>query len=68
MANKNEHKYCFASPVSLWHKWFAWFPVRTWDNRLIWLKQVERRMLAKHSHLSGPSSEWFEYHYDKGYS
>ena len=64
MSKKNSHRYRFASPVGDWHLWFAWFPIKTWDKRIVWLRRVERRLLVKHSYLSGPSSEWFEYHYE----
>jgi len=31
--------------LQMWHKWFAWFPIRIGKkkNRLIWLEYVMRR-------------------------
>jgi hypothetical protein len=26
-----------------WHKWFAWHPVRTENDGVVWLETVERR-------------------------
>jgi len=28
----------------VWHKWFAWYPVRTGFNTVAWLENVERRL------------------------
>lgn len=28
-----------------WHRWFAWFPVRTLQHGWRWLRQVERRQV-----------------------
>ena len=25
-----------------WHRWFAWYPVKTTDNKWAWLKDVNR--------------------------
>lgn len=27
-----------------WHDWFAWYPVRIDENRLVWLEIVKRRI------------------------
>ncbi len=27
-----------------WHRWFAWYPVRTDKGELVWLETVERRL------------------------
>ena len=27
-----------------WHDWFAWYPVRVDQNRIIWLEKVKRRI------------------------
>ena len=32
-------------PTSLeWRKWFAWYPVRTEDEKWVWLETVERKI------------------------
>ena len=58
---KLHHTPMFGDPVAPWHLWFAWFPVRTWDGRLVWLSKVKRRLIQKHTYLSGPSYDWWEY-------
>lgn len=43
----------FCDPITGWWRWFAWYPVRTWDMRWRWLCWVERRALIKKAHLPG---------------
>lgn len=45
--------------VSDWHKWFAWRPVRTVDNKRVWLKTVYKREFSSHSFAG--SRYWTEY-------
>jgi hypothetical protein len=53
----------FGDPVGPWHDWFAWFPVRTYDDQLCWLRLVRRRRIQAHHYLSGPCpSAWWQYH------
>lgn len=26
-----------------WHKWYAWYPVKTCCNKLVWLDYVKRK-------------------------
>ena len=28
---------------AVWHRWFAWRPVKLMDGRIVWLEEVERR-------------------------
>lgn len=51
----------FGSPCGDWHLWFAWKPVRTFDNRFAWLRMVSRRCIQKHEYLHGGSDFWFQY-------
>jgi len=51
----------FYDPVSDWWRWFAWYPIRTWDRRLRWLCWVERRLLQKKIHLCGPMDSIFQH-------
>ena len=52
-------KMMFTSPVGEWHRWFAWKPVRTYDQRLVWLRIVGRRCMQKHQYLQGgPDFSW----------
>ena len=32
-------------PLSNWHTWFAWYPVRTSNGKKRWLSRVERRRM-----------------------
>lgn len=43
----------------VWHKWFAWFPVRVGTNDCRWLEMVERR--AKGVHRAGLIFEFTPY-------
>jgi len=61
------HKPLFGAPVSPWHWWFAWYPVKTWDGRYCWLVPVMRRRIQKHNYLDGGPNDWMEYHYPWGY-
>jgi hypothetical protein len=27
----------------LWHRWFAWFPVRIGERKCVWLEFIERK-------------------------
>lgn len=53
----------FGSPIGPWHDWFAWKPVRTYDERLVWFRWVRRRNIQLHSYLPsrGPD-RWWQYH------
>lgn len=57
-----EPKMMFTDPVGPWHWWFAWHPVRTFDQRLVWLRWCRRRCMQKHQYLyGGPDFSW-QYH------
>lgn len=30
--------------LGVWHNWFAWYPVRTNTNEVIWLETVQRKI------------------------
>lgn len=32
-----------------WKPWFAWYPVRTEQNKIVWLQRVEKRCTNKDS-------------------
>lgn len=52
----------FGDPVGPWHKWFAWKPVKTYDQRFVWLRTVERRCIQKHEYLPhGGADFWWQY-------
>ncbi len=53
----------FCAPVAPWHDWFAWFPIRTYDQQLVWLKKVRRRSMQVHFFLSpGGGDRFWQYH------
>lgn len=58
----NEPTMMFCVPVTGWWRWFAWYPVRTWDYRWRWLCWVERRALIKKAHLPGPLGDPWHQH------
>ena len=51
----------FGDAIGPWHAWFAWRPVRTYDNRWKWLCIVLRRNIQKHQHLDGGPDFWWQY-------
>lgn len=51
----------FGFPCGDWHRWFAWKPVRSYDNRLAWLRFISRRCIQKHDYLFGGADFWFQY-------
>ena len=61
------HRPLFGTPIAPWHWWFSWHPVGTWDGRIVWLVPVMRRRIQKHSYLTGPDFNWWEYHFIYGY-
>ena len=55
-------KMMFGDPIGPWHDWFAWFPIRTFDQRFAWLRKVRRRCIQKHQYLHGGADFWWQYH------
>lgn len=51
----------FGEPSGPWHGWFAWFPVRTIDDRWTWLRRIYRRRFYTKPHLDGPQFRWWVY-------
>ena len=49
---------------TIWHKWFAWFPVcvknhGTGHREMVWLEQIKR----KGKHTGGSDNGWWGYEY-----
>lgn len=62
MMNDDHPTMMFAQPVTPWWRWFAWYPVKTWDHRWRWFCWVERRLMQKKPWLDGPlGSDWFQH-------
>ena len=55
-------KMMFGDPVGPWHDWFAWFPIRTYDQRFAWFRWVRRQSVQKHQYLDGGPDFWWRYH------
>jgi hypothetical protein len=51
----------FGAPCGNWHRWFAWWPVKSFDQRTAWLRFVSRRCIQKHDFLTGGADFWFQY-------
>jgi hypothetical protein len=51
----------FGFPAGPWHRWFAWFPVETFDGGWKWLTFIERRRIHKKASLDGPPHRWWQY-------
>lgn len=52
----------FGNPIGPWHDWFCWYPTRTYDGRLVWLRWLRRRRIQKHSYLFGGPDAWWQVH------
>lgn len=46
----------FGDAVGPWHDHFAWLPIRTYEQQLVWLRWVRRRSVR------GGTAIWFQYH------
>jgi hypothetical protein len=55
----------FGEPIGSWHRWFAWRPVKTYDQRRAWFRFVARRCIQKHEWLYGGSDFWWQYSLDR---
>jgi len=51
----------FGRLVGEWHRWFAWYPVKTFDQRSVWFRFVWRRSVYKHQYLEGGPDWWWWY-------
>lgn len=63
MARKFEAVPAFGNPVGVWHRWFAWYPISTYDRGMRWLCTVERRRYVTHSYLPVQVSGTLFWHY-----
>lgn len=59
--SSEEPKMMFANRIGLWHKKFCWLPVKSYDNRIIWLKTVSRASYQVKAHLQGGLDQFFVY-------
>ena len=51
----------FGDPIGPWRRVFAWWPTRTYDRQLVWLRPVWRRCIQKHDYLYGGDDFWWQY-------
>ena len=65
MKTEPNPKMAFCFPVEPWHDWFAWYPVLTYDRRLVWFRWCRRRVVRAHIHLDAPFDVWFQYHAER---
>jgi hypothetical protein len=47
--------------LSLWHKWFAWYPVKLSAHDCRWLEWVERRVINEFSYGHGVTIKETQY-------
>lgn len=52
----------FFGDAGPWHDHFAILPIRTYDQQLVWLRWVRRRLVEKRHLVIGASDAWFQYH------
>ena len=50
----------FGDAVGDWHWWFAWRPVLTYDERIVWLRIVWRRRIQSKDFIDGPMFSWWQ--------
>lgn len=55
----NPHDPSRGGTESEWHKWFAWYPIRTIDDEKVWLEIVYRRKIYSYSFAS--RKYWCDY-------
>lgn len=51
----------FGAPITDWTTWFAWHPIKTWDQRWRFLCRVKRRLILKYQSLDGGADFWWQY-------
>lgn len=51
----------FGFPIGPWHDYFAWWPVKTYDNRTIWFQWVKRRCIQANDWIDTRQEHWFQY-------
>lgn len=44
----------FGNFIGQWHKKFMWLPIKTYDDRIVWLRYVWRRRVLLHDYLPNP--------------
>ena len=52
------------SVTNKWTPWFAWYPVRLQDGRLVWLETVQRKLFHENRIPSLYPSSWIIYQKD----
>jgi hypothetical protein len=52
--------FAFASPSGPWLRFFAWWPRRMYDGRILWMRHGWRQLMTVHWHLTpgGGDSFW----------
>ena len=58
-------EYEFAHYVGPSFRWFAWYPVRLWYGKRVWLCWVSVRLCSKHNYLDGPDWQFWVYNVRK---
>ena len=49
----------YGDVVGPYHRWFAWYPVNTWNCGWRWFRPVYRRRVQLKEHLPPSGSDWW---------
>ena len=55
----------FSDRLEPYERWFAWWPVVTWNRRFVWLRPVWRAICVKKPYLDGGGGPFFIYATDE---
>jgi hypothetical protein len=61
MRLKYHPQYEFGEHIGPSFEWFAWYPVRLWYGRMVWMRKVSCQRVQKRSHLDGHCWQFWSY-------
>lgn len=51
----------FGNPVSPWQRSFAWLPRSTYDEGIVWLRPVWKRLVQQRDYIRDGNNFWWQY-------